>query len=206
MEQNFRIAGQFQATQQIAERMLSKRIIVEKECVITGVEVRVTRPASEDKRLFWEKPDVDPTTGEETKREYFIANTNIMSGYNAEQAIELFENEMYQDAINKGMSKRVSPEEAAKIELGLGKCSASIGWFTNKDGIEALRIEKLQPIAPEKPVAFTFDFSKKKKEAADALAAANMAAFEEENVKAAASSPEITAKKPAAAAMAEPTL
>lgn len=172
---NFRTNSGFQANEATASAMLQKRNIVTKPSIIEGVQVRISRG---DKKFYWERPVIDEATGEEYYPEYLIANTNLLTEYNAQKAMDLFVDGDYQGAINQGLSLRVSPEEADKIEAALGMCNAKISYYTNKEGIEVLRVEKLAPKAPEKAQSFSFDYFEKKNKAA---LTPNVEGFEEES-------------------------
>ena len=159
----------FTANKETVAAMLSKKNIVSTPGVYKA-NVRVTRPKNPAQKFFWETPTVDETTGDEFYEEYLIANTNLLTEYNAQEAMDLFLNEEYQEAANKGMSARVSLELADQIEAGVGMANVKVTTTLNKAGIEILVINKIVPEKPKEATAFTFDFFKIKeaKEQADA--------------------------------------
>jgi hypothetical protein len=127
-------------TQEIAKNILSKRQVVHtpgvyntKHRVSTGI-------------YAWE----------ETGEAYKIVNTDLMSGYTANEARNLFIAGDYAAATNKGMSFRANLELAEKLE-GSMLSQVMIEEVELKSGEKALMIRKMVAKEATKTSAFSFD-------------------------------------------------
>lgn len=113
-------------TQEVAARILNARIITNESGRVENVVV--TNVSAPD--FMWEN------TGDS----YAILNTNLMNNYLAQEAMELFEDEKYQDACNKGLSVRITPEQANEISKG-DYIKLQLQEVELKDGTTALMIK-----------------------------------------------------------------
>jgi len=139
--------AKFELTAENVKKVLSKRIAVLNEgSYIT--EGRLSEKSFSDSNWNEGEP-------------YRIFNTNLMTQYQFEKAKEYFKNGKYQEAINQGLSVRVSEKMANKIqscfEIGVKVISVD-----NKVGDSIFVIDSkesnIKPIMIEK-ISFGFDIS-----------------------------------------------
>lgn len=139
-------------TQQIAENILIKRKVVN----TPGVYEAKHRVSSTV--LLRETPDEDGVY-----QPYRIVNTDIMNGYLAKEANDLFNAGDFQGATNKGLTFRANLELANKLE-GAILSNIEIDEVELKDGRKALMIRSIRAVAAEKAQAFSFTLNKEKVE------------------------------------------